>query len=107
MATHRMSRSTIIISFNKFCDRLIKIYIECIAQGFDAGYLIGQATVDNYNNLMVSLLGSEWWEPLVAELLNLFLYEQWTDYLSVQVPEEYKQELDGMTAGGHKAGNLF
>lgn len=53
---------------------------------------------------MVSLLGDEWWEPLVAGVLNQFLFEQWTDYLSVQVPDEYKQEIDGMTAGGHKAG---
>ena len=72
-------------------------------QGYDAGYLFGKEAVENFNSLMASLLGDEWWEPLVSEAIGLFLDEQWNDYLSVAVPQSYKDELKGITDGAYAA----
>jgi hypothetical protein len=73
-------------------------------QGYDAGFLLGKMFVENYNNLMVSMLGNEWWEPAVTKLISVVLEWQWNDYLKKQVPQEYLDELLGMTAGGRAAG---
>jgi hypothetical protein len=43
---------------------------------------------------------------LAAEVLGVFLDWQWNDYLSVQVPNEYLEELKGITAGARAAGLL-
>lgn len=73
-------------------------------QGYDAGYLMGGEFISNYNSLMIALLGDEWWEPAVAEIISRFLDWQWNSYLSVELPEEYKEELRGLSAGGKAAG---
>jgi len=73
-------------------------------QGFDTGYLLGVPYVENYDSLMKALLGDAWWEPAVASQLGKFLDWQWREYLSVQVPQEYLDELKGMTDGGYAAG---
>lgn len=73
-------------------------------QGYDTGYLLGKAYVENWNSLMKSLLGDEWWEPVVASATAKLLDWQWTDYLSKAVPQEYLEELRGMTDGGKAAG---
>jgi hypothetical protein len=73
-------------------------------QGYDVGYLLGEAYIENYNSLLVSMLGDESWEPTVAKLINLFLEWQWKDYLSVQVPDDFMQELRGLSAGGKAKG---
>lgn len=39
-------------------------------------------------------------EPTFIELTEWFMDWQWDDYLSVQVPQEYFDELDGVKAGG-------
>lgn len=77
---------------------------DSFSQGFDVGLLLGKAFVENYNNLLVSLLGDEWWEPAVQKLVNVFLDWQWSDYLSKQVPPNYLDELKGLSAGGLAAG---
>lgn len=74
------------------------------SQGYDTGYMLGQSFVENYDNLLVTLLGDQWWEPAVSKLIGVFLDWQWNDYLSVQVPVQYLDELRGMTAGGLAAG---
>eukprot|EP01031_Cornospumella_fuschlensis_P030485 gene30485-36846_t len=73
-------------------------------QGYDAGFLLGKATVENFDSLMKALLGDEWWEPAIAALIGEFLDWQWTDYLSKQVPQDYMDEIRGITAGGKAAG---
>lgn len=73
-------------------------------QGFDMGYMLGAQSIENYNMVVVYLLGDEWWEPPVARLMNLFLDWQWDNYLSKQVPAEYLDEIKGLTEGGRKAG---
>lgn len=70
-------------------------------QGFDNGYLLGQEYSDNYDKLMFSLLGDD---PALTKLVGAFVEWQWNSYLSVQVPDDFKTELSGMTAGGLKAG---
>jgi hypothetical protein len=74
------------------------------AQGFDAAMLLADEMAENYNNLMVALLGSEWWEPAAAEVVGLFLDWQWNDYLSKQVPQDFMDEIAGLAAGGFAAG---
>eukprot|EP00595_Chromulina_sp_UTEXLB2642_P002039 CAMPEP_0196764074 /NCGR_PEP_ID=MMETSP1095-20130614/5326_1 /TAXON_ID=96789 ORGANISM="Chromulina nebulosa, Strain UTEXLB2642" /NCGR_SAMPLE_ID=MMETSP1095 /ASSEMBLY_ACC=CAM_ASM_000446 /LENGTH=395 /DNA_ID=CAMNT_0042118681 /DNA_START=377 /DNA_END=1564 /DNA_ORIENTATION=- len=49
---------------------------------------------------MISLLGNDWYEPILQEIINKFLDYQWDNYLSVQVPDEYIEEINGLTAGG-------
>mmetsp|Transcript_16337 Transcript_16337/g.27334 ORF Transcript_16337/g.27334 Transcript_16337/m.27334 type:complete len:509 (-) Transcript_16337:406-1932(-) len=73
-------------------------------QGYDMGYMMAEPFVSNYNDILAYLLGDDWYEPLLAQLFNEFLDWQWDNYLSVQVPEEYFEELRGLTAGGHAAG---
>lgn len=73
-------------------------------QGYDTGYLMGDAFLENYSSLMVSMLGNDWWEPPVQKLISLFLEWQWKDYMSQQVPKEYMEELAGMTVGGREKG---
>lgn len=74
------------------------------SQGFDAGALLGNEFVDSYDSLLKALLGDEWWEPAAAALVGKVLDWQWDDYLSKQVPEEYIEELKGLTAGGFSIG---
>jgi hypothetical protein len=74
--------------------------------GFDAGYLTSEMIVANYQSLMIALFGDNWYEPVAAELLGLFLDWQWDDYLSKQVPQDYMDEISGLTAGGRAAGEL-
>lgn len=74
-------------------------------QGYDMGFMMSDSFVSNYNAILVYLLGDEWYEPLVAQLCNEFLDWQWDNYLSIQVPEEYFEEMRGLTAGGDAVGS--
>jgi hypothetical protein len=74
-------------------------------QGFDAGVLFGGQCIENYDSLMHALLGNEWWEPAVAVVVGKFLDWQWTSYLSVDVPQDFKDELRGLTDGGKAIGH--
>eukprot|EP01038_Epipyxis_sp_PR26KG_P005160 gene5160-7183_t len=73
-------------------------------QGFDAGYLVGDKYLSNYNKLMHSLLGDGITEPLLQSVLTKFLDNQWNTYLKVQLPKEYLDEFDGITQGAYAAG---
>ena len=72
-------------------------------QGYDAGYLLGKESVENYNNLFIKLLGNKWWRPIVSELVGLFLDEQWNNYLSKDVPQSYLDEVKGISDGAYSA----
>jgi hypothetical protein len=73
-------------------------------QGFDTGYLLGDKFVQNYNSLMIALLGDQSWEPAVANVVGRFLDWQWNSYMKIQVPTEYLDEIRGMSNGGQAAG---
>lgn len=73
-------------------------------QGYDTAYLMGDKFIENYNKLMISMLGDEWWEPAVAGIVSKFLNWQWNSYLKLQLPDEYLDEIRGMTNGGQAAG---
>jgi hypothetical protein len=72
-------------------------------QGFDNGYLLGDSYIENYDSLMKALLGDSWWEPVAQALLGKFLDYQWNNYLSKQLPQEYLDEISGITEGGRAA----
>jgi hypothetical protein len=70
-------------------------------QGYDGGVLFGKQIAENYQSLFDSLLGGagKFEEPL-QELTEMFLDWQWNEYLSKDVPEQYMDELRGLTDGG-------
>eukprot|EP01034_Spumella_vulgaris_P024804 gene24804-31185_t len=70
-------------------------------QGYDHGYLLGKESKANFDNLMFALLGDN---KALTEVVNIFIDWQWNSFLSKQLPDEYKQELEGMSAGGKAAG---
>jgi len=72
-------------------------------QGYDMGFLLGAASIENYDAVVTYLLGDEWWVPPVAKAMNKFLDWQWDNYLSKEVPAEYLDEIKGLTAGGKAA----
>lgn len=74
-------------------------------QGFDAGFLFGKQFEENYRSLFHSLLGDypKLEQPL-TDIIELFLDWQWTSYLSVDVPQEYLDELSGLRDGGASVG---
>ena len=72
-------------------------------QGYDMAFLLGAASIENYDAVVAYLLGDEWWVPPVAKAMNKFLDWQWDNYLSKAVPLEYLDEIKGLTAGGKAA----
>ena len=71
--------------------------------GFDTGMLFGNQYVDNINSLFKSMIGDSWYENAAQNIVFKFLDNQW-EYLSQQLPEEYKKEFEGLSAGGESIG---
>jgi len=66
-------------------------------QGYDAGILTGKQMVINLNNVYQYLL-EDYYGPVLVDIVNKFLDAQWDKYLSVDVPENFIDELKGLTA---------
>ena len=62
-------------------------------QGYDYGHLMGVQAISNYNSLLYSLLGEIWNNNVISTVVNQFLDWQWENYLGVQVPALYKEEV--------------
>lgn len=74
-------------------------------QGYDAATLFGKQIADNYQNLFDGLFKDmSRLEPKLQPVVEAFLDWQWTSYLSKEVPQEYIDELAGLSAGGIAAG---
>jgi hypothetical protein len=73
-------------------------------QGFDMAFLLSDQIIENYDTVLGYLLGDDWYEPALALLTSRFLDWQWDNYMSVQVPNEFMEEIRGMTAGGRAVG---
>lgn len=71
--------------------------------GFDAGVLMGKEYISNIESLFERLLGDKWYEPALRDVVYHFLDHQYK-YLAEQLPEEYKKEFKGLTAGGESIG---
>eukprot|EP00051_Salpingoeca_urceolata_P032044 m.14029 g.14029 ORF g.14029 m.14029 type:complete len:505 (+) comp4721_c0_seq1:1601-3115(+) len=73
-------------------------------QGFDYGYLLSDHIFEVYNTFLASLLGT----GVVADAIKLALGEaldwQWNDYLSQELPADFVQEIEGISAGAEAAG---
>jgi hypothetical protein len=65
------------------------------AIGFDYGVLVGAFIPTMYQTFMDRIVGKRY-EIFV---LNLFTDWQWSSFLSQQLPQEYKDELEGVAAG--------
>jgi len=72
--------------------------------GYDYGYMLANEIQEVYTLFMHALLPSPSDEP-IEKAIEDALDWQWNDYLSVELPEQYKQELQGITDGGRDAGN--
>eukprot|EP00054_Salpingoeca_dolichothecata_P025806 m.182208 g.182208 ORF g.182208 m.182208 type:complete len:486 (+) comp25474_c0_seq1:957-2414(+) len=70
--------------------------------GFAFGYLLTAEIADSRERFFHSLLGNETalWDVVSAAALW-----QWNDYLGKQLPAEFKEELEGIKAGGIANGN--
>ena len=73
-------------------------------QGFDAGFLTGDMGVSNYYALVDSILTKKFLRNVTSALFGDLVDWQWRDYLSKEVPQQYLDELEGMSAGGKAAG---
>jgi hypothetical protein len=71
--------------------------------GYDTGALMGKEFVKNIEALFTSLLGNEWYAKPVQSIMYNFLDKQYA-FLAEQLPEEYKSEFAGMSAGGATLG---
>lgn len=72
--------------------------------GFDTGSMLAKEYHEGFVNLIESLFGEEWWEPLAARVLCKFLDSQYEKYLGVELSDEYKEEFRGLSDGGREAG---
>jgi len=68
--------------------------------GYDYGKLAGHQSKFNYEALLHSMIGNSTLDKLAVDVFEDFVDWQWNDYLSVQVPQEFKEELKGIQAGG-------
>ena len=82
---------------------LLNLTSKSYEAGYDAGFLMGEAYYESFTNLFKSLFGDEWWEPEAAAMMAHFMDKQF-EFLQEQLPQEYKDELEGASAGGEKVG---
>lgn len=69
-------------------------------QGVDAAILFGSETIVNYQHLFDALFKDyPKLEPKLQQITEEFMDWQWNKYLSKDVPQEYLDELKGLTDG--------
>eukprot|EP01100_Stratorugosa_tubuloviscum_P012095 TRINITY_DN557_c0_g2_i1.p1 TRINITY_DN557_c0_g2~~TRINITY_DN557_c0_g2_i1.p1 ORF type:complete len:498 (-),score=188.84 TRINITY_DN557_c0_g2_i1:264-1757(-) len=61
-------------------------------RGYDYAYLLCDAIQYNFNSLIDSFIPQQWQKELVFK----FLDNQWEDYLSKQIPQQFIEELEGI-----------
>lgn len=73
-------------------------------QGFDYGFMLGAKVVEVYETFLASLLGGS---GIVDQAIMLALGEaldwQWNDYLSKELPQDFKLEIQGISDGAAEA----
>eukprot|EP00118_Oscarella_pearsei_P024914 m.307108 g.307108 ORF g.307108 m.307108 type:complete len:499 (+) comp41908_c0_seq1:30-1526(+) len=81
--------------------------LELVGTRYDIGYAYGYLVADqiekSYVTFLKSQLGSHWYDDALIDAISIALDWQWDNYLSIQVPEEFKEELDGVRDGGSAA----
>ena len=72
--------------------------------GYDYAFLLATQIEKNYNAMMNSIVeesGMGWAiQQVLKDILSSFLDWQWNDYLSLQLPNQYNEELQGILDGG-------
>jgi hypothetical protein len=66
-------------------------------QGFDYASLLGEACAENWDAVMKSLLGDNY-GPIGKRIAESWLDKQWNKYLSNDLPQDYLDEISGMSA---------
>ena len=65
-------------------------------QGWDYASLVGESAIENWDNVLKSLLG-DFYSPITVHIVNKHLDGQWNNYMSKDVPKMYMDELQGMS----------
>lgn len=71
--------------------------------GYDTGFLLGREYKETFDSILKSMYGGGIGEQVFNRLFCKFLDRQFK-YLAKDIPDEYKQELQGLSEGGEKAG---
>jgi len=82
---------------------LLNLTSDSYEAGFDSGALFGKEYISNIEALFTSMIGDQWYEKEAQSLVFHFLDKQY-EFLSEQLPEEYKKEFAGLSAGGESVG---
>jgi len=72
--------------------------------GYDYGVLWGAKIAPMYWAFLEKIIGDSYEDQFVEEVLGPALDWQWEGWLSVELPEEFIEEIAGMKAGGHVVG---
>eukprot|EP00163_Fabomonas_tropica_P025887 TRINITY_DN4578_c0_g2_i1.p1 TRINITY_DN4578_c0_g2~~TRINITY_DN4578_c0_g2_i1.p1 ORF type:complete len:554 (+),score=148.91 TRINITY_DN4578_c0_g2_i1:61-1722(+) len=72
--------------------------------GYDYGIMVAPWIEANYKALLGFILGTSLKAEAEQAILGLFMDWQWDKYLSQQCPDEYLQEIAGITTAGHEVG---
>ncbi|XP_065842108.1 uncharacterized protein [Oscarella lobularis] len=82
--------------------------VELVGTRYDMGYAYGTFFGDRiekiYDAFLKSQLGKHWYDDALIDVIGIALDWQWNNYLSIQVPETFKEELDGIRDGASAAG---
>lgn len=84
---------------------LLDLTSDPYESGFDSGSLLGNEFVENIDAIFAKALDADgkWWESAARDIMYRFLDKQY-EILSEQLPEMYKQEFAGLSAGGESIG---
>ncbi|XP_062518697.1 uncharacterized protein LOC134193864 [Corticium candelabrum] len=82
--------------------------VELRGSRYDMGYAYGNLLSKEieaaYHSLMKWILGDHWYDEVLELLFADALDWQWDDYLSIELPIAYKEELIGVRDGAAAAG---
>lgn len=95
----------VIDSTYEYAPYLLDLTSDPYESGYDTGSLFGKQFVENIDALFAAALNADgqWWEPAVRTMIYHFLDKQY-EILSQQLPDQYKKEFEGLTAGGESIG---
>jgi len=74
------------------------------AMGYDYGIFFGGSINALYWKFLKNIIGTTWSDEALELIIGPALDWQWDTYLSAELPQEYKEEIAGIAAGGASIG---
>jgi hypothetical protein len=92
-------------TYGEYNPYILDLTSDPFEAGYDAGMLFGKEYAANIKAIFDTALDAEgkWWESAARNIIYHFLDKQFK-FLSEQLPEEYKKEFEGLSAGGASIG---